>query len=168
MAFNVCLLYKAIERSQETCVIQFVHGHIEICTSTSVISTSFLIGSGRYVVFFIKIGCTTIVSLSLTTKSFGTIATYEEITTIDSGYRLSLTKKLTCLHCKVLHWPAYTKSELSDTHRLRNKCITAGSFTRNSFSTGHPHDRLRPDWLLLLATCGQQGRQTHHEKCVSK
>ena len=123
MAFNVCLLYKAIERSQETCVIQFVHGHIEICTSTSVISTSFLIGSGRYVVFFIKIGCTTIVSLSLTTKSFGTIATYEEITTIDSGYRLSLTKKLTCLHCKVVHRPAYTKSELSDTHRLRNKCI---------------------------------------------
>lgn len=117
--------------------------------------------------FFIKIGCTTIVSLSLTTKSFGTIATYEEITTIDSGYRLSLTKKLTCLHCKVVHRPAYTKSELSDTHRFRNKCITAGSFTRNSFSTGHPHDRLRPDWLLLLATCGQQGRQTHHEKCVS-
>lgn len=168
MAFDVRLLYKTIKRSQETCVIQFVHGHIEICTSTSVVSTSLLIGSSRYAVFFIKIGCTTIASLSLTTKSFGTIATYEEITTIDSGYRLSLTKKLTCLHCKVLHWPAYTKSKLSDTHRLRNKCITAGSFTRNSFSTGHPHDRLRPDWLLLLATCGQQGRQTHHEKCVSK
>ena len=63
MAFDVRLLYKAIERSQETCVIQFVHGHIEICTSTSVISTSFFIGSSRYVVFFIKIGCTTIVSL---------------------------------------------------------------------------------------------------------
>ena len=168
MTLNMRLLYKTIKRSQQTRVSQFVHSYIKISTNTGVIGTSFLEGSGRYIVLCVEIGRTAVIGFGLMVKGFSTVATDEEISFINSSYQLPFSKKLTSLYGKILYRTTYTKGQLCHPYRFGNKCITASYITRECNDTCHLYDRPSPFKLLLLAARDKQGRQTHHKKYIFK